>query len=313
MNFSWSTNSQPTSQRIFGAVTPLSAPNRSRKLTSSRVEGEVITGAAAHAREANVTGFQPLFWLHIPKCGTSFGTSVAPYPTHNTRDPSQQHQALNVIQDESQLRAVVGLFRNPDQRLLSSFYWIKKEKTCCTKDWGWLPNVYVPVRSQIRDGAPEALIAKFKGCQTNMILGEGCMARGPGVPPHTQAEIFLAKERLELFRFVGLQEEWRISICLFNFILTGRRFVAPRQLGRIKPGIPLHEHISAIDGSNTTAAREENAKNALASTTMYPPKLLGPQHFDAADTAIYDTAKSRFRRECVQFDIRESTCPLERF
>jgi len=312
MNFSWPRQSPFMSQSNPETTTPPYELRQSRRVASSRTVGKFSYGAAARAKEANTSDTPPLFWLHIPKCGTSFGTSVASYPTHPTRDLSQQHQALSVVQDESQLRAVVGLFRNPDQRLLSSFYWIKKEKTCCTRDWGWLPNVYVPVRNQIREGAPEALISKFKGCQTNMILGEGCMARGPGMPPHTHAEVNAAKERLEIFRFVGLQEEWRTSICLFNYISTGRRFVAPKQLGRLRPGMPLHEHASAIDGSDTTAARgPETAKNASAIALAYSPKLLGPQHFDAADTAIYEAAKARFHRECSQFDIQESTCPLE--
>lgn len=286
--------------------------HRGRQLVSPRSAG-VAAAAAAAASDSSFTGTPPLFWLHIPKCGTSFGTSVVSYPTHLTRDLTLQHQSLSVVRDESQLRAAVGLFRSPDQRLLSAFYWIKKDKTCCTIDWGWSPAVYGPVRGQIRQGAPEATIAPFKGCQTNMVLGKGCMARGPGAPPHTQVEVARAKARLQLFRFVGLQEEWRTSICLFNFVMTGRRFVEPRQLGKIQPGLLLDELASTVDRTNSAAARAQEAANAaLAAASVYPPSFLGPLHFDAADTALYESAKARFRRECFQFGINASTCPLER-
>ena len=118
------------------------------------------------------------------------------------------------------LSSVVAIFREPDQRLLSSYYWIKKSAgVCCYHDWGWAhetgelgPGKGTGVRESIVSGADPSALADYGGCMTSMILGFGCMSKRI----HTRDDIAAAIDRMSKFKFVGLQSKWRLSCCLFN-------------------------------------------------------------------------------------------------
>jgi len=234
-------------------------------------------------------------WLHIPKCGSSFGTSVASYGLSDVLRPN--HVPLSASIGDAQLSVVVTMLREPDQRLLSAYSWIKKVPGCCTSDWGWEMRVFSQVRRDISRGVPPSdTIAGFTGCQTNMILGRGCMVQGN----ITTKDMTEAKRRISLFRFVGLQENWKLSICLFNFIMTGRRFFADYELDHKAPGTGLK-----ILGA---APKKFKVPTPIGN---HNASLLGPDHFDVADTAIFLFAKERFLRECKAYNITDATCLLK--
>ena len=62
---------------------------------------------------------EPLFWLHPPKCGTSFGASVDAYRISAARS-HQLHQSLPSPLEPG----AVGFFREPRERLLSAYDYI---------------------------------------------------------------------------------------------------------------------------------------------------------------------------------------------
>ena len=284
--------SKPTGDKDTSPTKP-KKPNKSPK--KARVKTPTTATAPDNRSSAvvSVARGRRLFWLHIPKAGTSFGTSVAVYGTHPTRNLGNEHQSLSKARDEDQISNAVAMFRDPDQRLLSAYHWIKARRGCCTGDWGWPGSVFSPIHSAIRSGNPPSnTIAPFKGCMTSMVLGFGCMSR----TKLSQASIVEAKSRISQFKFVGLEIQWRRSICLFNFIMTGRRFVQQRQLGSVQPGIKR--------GFSTVAI-------AKASVHRYDPDLLGPSHYDSADTSIYNHVEERFERECAEYGISDETCPME--
>lgn len=277
------------------------AQRQSGKSQSSSPKAKAFSSAPRRSspptpHEKNTTMLS--FWLHIPKCGTSFGTSVAIYGIHNSQDISKNHQALSTTFDRRQLLVVVAMFRDPDQRLLSAYNWIKRTSGCCTVDWGWEPPVFRPVLEAIRHHniSPGDAIARFTGCQTNMILGRGCMTQG-NISTEQVAD---AKRRISLFRFVGLQEQWTMSICLFNYIMTGRRFFAKDELEFKEPGLRLKNF-----------EKDKEAHVLIKPIGAYDASLLGPRHLDVADTAIYLFAKERFVRECEAYNITKASCYLE--
>ena len=65
---------------------------------------------------------QRLWWLHFPKCGTSFATSVAPYQRAADRINSGMHPPLR---GHTRLQDVIAIFRSPDDRLRSAHHWMQ--------------------------------------------------------------------------------------------------------------------------------------------------------------------------------------------
>ena len=54
-----------------------------------------------------------------------------------------------------------------------------------------------------------------------MLLGHGCMSQ----QSLTHSEVARAVDAVARIKFVGLVSQWKLSMCLFNFIMTRERFV----------------------------------------------------------------------------------------
>ena len=131
------------------------------------------------------------------------------------------------------VREAVAIFRNPKQRLLSSYYWKLAHKGCCKGDWGWSEKEMAEVEAKLgRKAGPTETLGNFTSCQTRMVLGGGCFALQPAL---TDADIESAMDRVTKFRFVGIIEEWHLSVCLLNHIMTGERIVFANQLENNRP------------------------------------------------------------------------------
>lgn len=224
-----------------------------------------------------------VWWLHVPKTGTSFHGSAASCKWAKTRSHAN-HQNIPENADDLLLSQVVTVLRHPSHRLLSAYYWIKKDPGCCTGDWGWASEVFKPVRKSITQGvAPKTAIGKFLGCETNMITGQaGCMA-GEDIPKERIQE---AKRRLSKFLFVGLLERWDLSICLYNYITTGTR----------------HIHAHQLYNSRPTKGKGKNY-------THYDISEVPP---DRADNEVYAAAVRRFEADCAKHKITQASCPVGR-
>jgi hypothetical protein len=243
---------------------------------------------------------QLVWWLHIPKCGTSFASSAHLYaedPSHKHACCGPNHKRLPADVSASSLANVVAMFREPKQRAASAYYYLKHMSTprkdkCCTGDWGWEKQTFRPIRKQIRNGASfNATLSGFVGCQTNMVLGYGCMA----VPEyhetrdHPRHIAERAVKRMESFKFVGLESEWLLSICLFNFKMTGERFVTGHQVGFLMPGKGKH-----TDGKTKSYTKYD--------VTGYPD--------DPFDDVLYAAVKERFDKEVAALGISDGACPF---
>ena len=117
-----------------------------------------------------------------------------------------------------------------------------------------------------------------------MILGHRCF-KTPNWAPLSWKEVAQrAKDRVDNFLFVGLVSEWSLSICLFNFIMTGARYVTPFQLKKCNP--------TALP-TNMTATQAYN-KSGLP--------------VDRLDHAVYEHAQRRFWDDVKTYGISETTC-----
>ena len=226
-----------------------------------------------------------VWWLHFPKCGTSLARSVLEYPLCCGRMVGLENQPLSRDGVPGQRESVVAIFREPRQRILSSYYWLKRKSgRCCGWDWGWTNSVSDDLKRKIRAGAsPRSTVAHFKGCMTAMVTGGKCMA-GARLSAADAAE---AAARVADFKVVGLVDHWHESVCLLNYLQTGTRFVTEAALSY---------------GSSAT-----NATTGVQ--TVYDADELGADYVDGADDALYAVARRRFFAQVRDHGISLDACP----
>ena len=104
--------------------------------------------------------------------------------------------------------------------------------------------------------------------------------------------------RVGQFKFVGLQSEWALSMCLFNVIQKGRRFMFVDQL----------HYVSSI---NFQWADYHAFMFGGGKQTKYPPIIVhGSTDYDPIDSALYNFVKARFRHELKAYNITGESCPV---
>lgn len=223
-------------------------------------------------------------WMHIPKCGTSFETTLKLVNPHNYR-VGRFHAPLHKDVKDRTLKKFTTMLRDPSQRLASAYAWIKRfgnqgeqAKASCENTNRTLQDLLVMGNTPAND----TCLASFTGCQTNMLIGNNCMAR----EQHDDSDIALAKGRLDKFFFVGIFEEWELSMCLLNFKLTGKRFVEQCQLD---------------DHRATNVSIPKNERVATSYDVEGYPQ-------DLSDEEIYRYAQGRFQQELNEYDISTESC-----
>ena len=246
-----------------------------------------------------------LWWLHPPKCATSFRYVVMNYSWSHMRDtswPFGNHQTL--FPDISAARntdnaRLVAFFRHPEERLLSGYYHMQATPPCCTEDWGWSVAMARQARLHLHEVTSGShpfknttiwLRGRFHGCQTNMLLGKGCMSEFAKTPAH----VGQALEVLKDFVFIGDVGRWNLSICLFNRILTGRRFTLRSQLAQVRAGGKSFQLRSRADS--------EAASFRLARRAHWMPE-------DPIDGIIYRFVRLRLSRDLSRHHVRPECCP----
>ena len=232
---------------------------------------------------------QPLF-LHFPKAGTSFVTTIEIHGG-STRGV-WTHDPVSVNATHEELRAVAAMFRHPEERLLSMYWWIRQANGhCCTvQDFGWPGGrEWNQVAEQLVSGASPMVVAPYTRCQVHMVMGYRCCSRHEYHGQSLDEVLRAAKKRVDRFFFVGLTSEWRLSLCLFNYKMTGRRYVTLQQMKNCRK--------TTINASNAIGHHE-----SLGNHSMLPR--------DEAEHELFDHVSARFWRELRAFDITDASCPL---
>ncbi|KAG8462073.1 hypothetical protein KFE25_011523 [Diacronema lutheri] len=281
---------------------------------------------------------QPVAWLHIPKTGTSFVNAVMSLAC----DPGWDRwlgrelghlfwarvemargcaagftSSRNVARKAAAFRATaaglpvpstwyrappghlgfarwadsngplaVTVLRQPEQRLLSGFH---------AGMHGW--------RERTRDAGPLTYARKLQGCQVRFLTRGGDQCDSREQPP-TTAEVQRAIFLLKRFQFVGIAEEWDLTICLWHRMFGGGR-VAPNgtalpwwgacnatQFRNTRPtGVPL-----AVDQAAT-----------LHAATARDVSVLGDFR-DEADRRLYAIGRMLFQRRLAEFNVTHAAC-----
>jgi len=269
-----------------------------------------------------------VYYLHIPKAGSSFATTLAHHvcqdhipedltvkePTgfvnryagmcpaiHKFKSFKSGHHPLE--KSDVALSHVVTMMRHPLQRIASGYYAkpsrlhdcpTLRRKHCkhthnngCDGDIGkevTNPDVIDPVKygKCVRD------------CATNMIIGHGCGHRtkynGTGSLVRRQT-VTLAVHRVAKFGFVGLTEEWLLSVCLWHAKFGGA--ILEAELANTRPGISSGIKKKSIDPS---------------SSSEYDVKTLFKGWEPSDDMKVYNAAKERFWKEVKDHNLTTEGC-----
>ena len=248
---------------------------------------------------------QNLYWLHVPKTGTSFLATVWNYACGQGKEmlditvsdsyapgcapcygralmeryPQDEyctegvlhskftlyHAPISVERIQATGMHVVAMFRQPTQRLISAH-----------KDHNRAPEFSISERDVLQKACANESAECFArypgiaGCMTRMLSGRTCteLSHVRGSNPFDGGRAFVgkAKEAVAQLAFVGLTERWNESVCLFHRMFGGS----------INPGefMNFHHH-QGHDGSD-----------------MYEDELNGFR--DAADEEVYAAAQRRF-------------------
>ncbi|CAJ1371207.1 unnamed protein product [Effrenium voratum] len=185
----------------------------------------------------------PLAWVHFPKCGSSFLNMLIHQPdfcdvapgfsvdednfgtcfSFNFNDvcedlcDTQRLRCQPVVHEcigsqYTELKGhMVGMFRQPEQRILSAYHdeqhnWLV-EGDCEEKA---APKPALPIFAEL-----------FGGTVTYQLTGEGYAGDHklpllPDLPVRTRAMAEEAVRRVSGFAFVGITDEWDLSVCLFH-------------------------------------------------------------------------------------------------
>jgi hypothetical protein len=253
----------------------------------------------------------PLFYLHVPKCGSSFANTIAHWacseadldPNRDVKEPSfnlgptckytskfarfaSGHAPLKET-DLSHLQSAVAVFREPRQRIMSGFYHNLhdcgplRQKTGCDQ--------IDPLTgcSWLYENVSMALVKEYAGCvkncYTNMLTGSNCHREGAVDSYALAAAGDIAASRVRQFAFVGLTEEYDLSVCLWHAMFGGKCY--PNEFHNLRPG-------------RQTSASE-----------MYDTAFigLGEDEFKEED-AIYAVAKEVFWSNVHKYGVNRQTC-----
>jgi hypothetical protein len=248
-------------------------------------------GASAQSEGLNAS---QLAWLHVPKTGTSFANTLVSwgcdqldeddivddsymlpsgmyvpkfFATHRAQCENILHicSGHHPIADKScndwnaHKGNFVALFREPEQRLISGFHHDLHD--------------YNNKNASLHEYA-----TAMQGCTVRMLTGFKCGDNDAGVNPTMQEH---AIQRIhEGFAFVGLTEQWALSVCLFHAMFGGE--CHRREFANVRPGEMHTTELYSLDGLNGFR--------------------------DKYDGAVYAKAKSVFYSNLAKYNVNEDTC-----
>lgn len=268
-----------------------------------------FTGRALHATPSHVIkALKPLWYLHVPKCGSSFATCIAhavcgKQIPRNLTIRDQHRSSLNFMKKTSTCK----------------YKWTSVE--CTTPRWnaqcgkgsfsrfnaghGPLPrdlpsNMLKHVVAMFRN-PEDRIISGWEydkhdceeakslqvyadcvgSCSANMLVGIKCGKKKGG-----EADLRLALKRVRNFGFVGLTGDWDLSICLFHAMYGGE--CLPVEFVNVRPGQYSKDDFNASANS-----------------------LFGAEQVKTWwDTAVYESVKDVFWTNIHKYDVRRSTCMM---
>lgn len=184
------------------------------------------------------------------------------------RDNFQDHSGMGGVYESSVKGHGIIMLRQPEQRLISAYYYHQHS---------WPLWYYGRFATDLLEFAQVV-----SGCAVRMLTREGWAPVPCGGPePASGAEVILARQRLrEGFVFVGITDEWDMSVCLLHAVFGGACL--------------------ASDFADNNAGT--NSSQELYDTS----ELMG--FTDAADGALYKEALAIFAEQQQHYGVSYGAC-----
>lgn len=234
-----------------------------------------------------------LAWVHIPKCGSPFATTLVNYVAQQTKHKlnwtkSTQKGWLSSVENTSWFQhAVWDHFGHG----WSNHHGISSEVE--TGWWGHFVGMFrhPALRGQSAlnhfgsGGLSESKYAEsIAGSATKVMSGQmfglRCVWRKRFGCNQQKPDVDTAVRRLAGFSFVGITDEWDLSICLFHAIFGG----------------DCH-------------AKEFNNKNSRNSTKLdLVHGMRFANYLDAYDWQLYSAATRRFATDLARYNVTVDNC-----
>jgi len=211
--------------------------------------------------------------------------------------------------------SVAAMFRSPGQRLLSAFAHMASDHRalCCAHDWGISSSTRAALQhlQRIPNGsASYAHLNYTAGCAAKMLIGRRCNAPFAALEPLTPnvTQISRAVQLVrETLAFVGLQERWAASICLWHARFGGR--LVDAELADMRPTPHKGSCGNASQpgplGRWSTCNRRDDS-SSVTRPIYDEAKLAG--FVDVADEAVYAAAVQRFDADIQRHEGAVADC-----
>jgi hypothetical protein len=290
-------------------------------LVSGRFDDHKHATGHAETSQLRAHEINPIFYLHVPKSGSSFATSVVHQACGDkirddvwVQEPSEfyenwqdscnkskfmrfegGHDPLTVTK-EWDLRHVVVMMRNPAQRIMSGYYhdlhdcYALRQKHNCkasanSSDLFTCDGDSVGENGRfVRDPnviSPLEYGKCVENCTGNMLTGRHCGDSG-------WVDVDKAVDVVRKLGFVGLTEEWSLSVCLWHRKFGGR--MLPAELMNVRPGV-----VTSASGEATT----------------YDVDGFFGEWQPAVDTRVYNAAVWKFWSDLQRYGVSREACESE--
>jgi len=245
---------------------------------------------------------KPLMWVHFPKCGASFLNTLThheglcPYfpalSIMSEGDKMHQYLRENHIHQlcpgafsekyssppghhgagpafATEAGRAVAFFRQPEQRIISGFH----------HGMHSYPTAMMAGRAK---PTPPEYAKVVAGCMTRILTHHGTNPCGDKHPPKKE-QVDLAVQRVKAdFAFVGITDEWELSVCLFHVMFGGR--CCPFEMMNMRPG---SQH--------------------LGEDRKYDTSIL-EGFVDTYDGEVYKAARERFNTDVEKYGVTREKC-----
>eukprot|EP00927_Polykrikos_kofoidii_P013983 TRINITY_DN1609_c0_g1_i2.p1 TRINITY_DN1609_c0_g1~~TRINITY_DN1609_c0_g1_i2.p1 ORF type:complete len:345 (+),score=50.53 TRINITY_DN1609_c0_g1_i2:62-1096(+) len=168
----------------------------------------------------------------------------------------------------------VTVLRQPEERVSSAFHHFAQGKGDILGFQRAVQGQQVSMMSLGNDAKPRIECERSGGGQN----GPAPQCEGLARP-----DVWKALSRMREFQFIGILEEYDLSVCLFHVMY--RSDCLPVEFGNIRP-TKYHES-------------EEKKQKELEQLKQHP---------DPWDTPLYEAAVQRFRGDLAQFNVNEERC-----
>lgn len=258
-----------------------------------------ISGLRINNLGVSEADIKPIYYVHIPKAGSSFATAIAHLACGNkidekdvVKEPGRTEKwkrkcgEANIarfqsghdpLEDGIDLRTVVTLVRPAKQRIISGYMHNLHDCPMLQK------KLHIPENPPWNVGQIDhELLMEYgncvQGCASTMLSGHWCHKEERSLED-LQADAHQAVAKIPQIGFVGLTNHWDLTVCMWHAKYGGEC---------------LESEFSNV--------RPSKYGSALVNDTSFDSS------FHPIDDAIYDAAALRFTHDMEKYDVSPKTC-----